>query len=191
MKQSPVADSALTLNIRAMVALRGVGKDWRADILALLESDAPIERMFRAQLAKAIRGDDPSGIKLTMRGHKKARDASVGAIVRFEYMELGRWIEARISSGQARHSSLSAAAAQFNASVESCEEALIYYQRASRWLELAQGTELGLQWPRDILESMYHARNGGSQYVVGLNRKAFEIFDAAYHTATGISGAPE
>lgn len=186
MSEAPPVADALTLNIRAMLALRGVGKEWRTDILALLDSDMPIDRMFRDELAKVIRGE--SGIKLTLTGHKPARDASVGAIVRFEYMEIGRWVEMAIGNGDTRDQALGKAASTFCSSREKCDEALMYYQKATRWLDCAQTTEIGSGWPRDILESMYHAREGGSPYIVGINREAFDAFDAAYRTSNGISG---
>jgi hypothetical protein len=172
----------LRQNIRALMALRGVGHDWRVEVLTLLESRFPIHQMLRDELAKLIRGDDPSGMKLILSGHKKARDASVGAVVRSEYMVIGSWIEERISGGDTRVNALDTAAKEFASSVERCDEALMYYQRARRWLDSAVQTPIGSGWPRDLLENMYHAREAGSAYVVELNRDAFEAFDIAYRT---------
>lgn len=180
-------DDMWKLNIRATMALRGVGDDWKVDVLALLKSDVPIERLFRDELAKAILGDDPSGIKLTLSGHKIARDRSFGAEVRFKWMEIGVWIEDCISDGLTRHEALEAATKKFGSSYEKCEKALIYFQKVSRWLDSAQRTELGRGWSRDILESMYHARDAGSLVIDQLNHDAYAAFDTAYQTSIEIS----
>lgn len=186
-----MSDDALMLNIRATQALRGVTENWQADVLALLESDAPIEPMFRKELAEVIarsRDGEPAGIKLKLEGYKAEKDISVGAKVRYQYMEIGEWIVARISEGDKRHDALRYAGEKFNCSFQKCEKALTYYQEAKLWIDCALETPLGSEMPRDLIESLYHARDAGGQNVVQFNRQAFEVFDAAYPSSNGISG---
>lgn len=186
-----MSDDALTLNIRATQALRGVTENWQADVLALLESDAPIEPMFRKELAEVIarsRDGEPAGIKLKLEGHKAEKDISVGAKIRYQYMEIGEWIVDRISEGDKRHDALKNAADKFHSSVQKCDAALTYYQKAKRWIDCALETPLGSEMPRDLIESLYHARAAGGRNVAHLNRQAFEVFDTAYFSSNRISG---
>lgn len=120
------------LNSRAWFALKGFAADWSTALVDLLRSDAPIYPELRQELATAIEGETVDGTKLRLSGQKLNRDRFVGMASRDEYMKIGAWIK---EVGLSRSKAVEAASKQFNASIEKCDAALVYYDRVTAWLE--------------------------------------------------------
>lgn len=152
----------LKLNIRADAALRGGSLDWRADLAALLKSDAPIERWVRDALADAIMNQAATGPRLDLRNLKPASDHFDKVASRYEWMAIGRWIEARHAEGMTIEGATYLAVESFTdpegkpVSEGKCKRALTYYQHANRWVEQGLSTPSGETLGREMLERFHH-----------------------------------
>ena len=128
------------LNLKAWSALEGASLDWAGDIAALLRSEHPIHPIVREQMADVLEGRSFAGTTLTLKGGKASRDFVAGIEARRDRARIGRWIEARIASGQKRKDAILFASNEFAASVEKCGLALDYTRKLEKHL-----AESGLQ----------------------------------------------
>jgi hypothetical protein len=128
-------------NRRAYLAIQGLSEDWAADLIFLLRSKEPIDRLVRDALADAIDPKSKSPVRFTMQGQKPFRDAVRSITRRREWMTIGEWIDARIGAGASRTDAIIAASQEFYASIEKCDKALDYYRRCRDWLSLRDNDE--------------------------------------------------
>ncbi len=143
-----MTDNQEQLEIRAYFALQGLSGaagtkgDWRNDVTAALRSEAPLSSYFREALASAIDGSISNlehNFRLELVADKKEKkrrqDWFGGEIDRRYWIEIGRWMTARISEGTTRTKAKEdAAAKKFNTSEATCDKAKIYYDRVMRWV---------------------------------------------------------
>lgn len=177
------------LELRAYLALQGAAGsagsegDWRDDVTAALRSSAPLSSEFREALASAIDGR-MSKLEYSFRlelkansGEKKRRqDQFAGILSRRKWMEIGQWVREKIVAGSTRTKALDDARdhRKFASSRETCDAALIYYDRVMAWVgRLEQGEAWrGFTWagfekiglcPEDALVSLFHANDSAGR----------------------------
>jgi len=179
--------SSLGLNIRAMQALRGASLDWRSDILALLDSTAPIDDMFRQELARAIRNRSEHGPRLDLRGVDAERRRYDSIAARFEWMRVGYWIKARLAEGIKHEEALWRAAEHFGKSEGYCKKVWKYFKRASVWIEGALQSEQGSALGAEMLESIYHQLQfePGARAFARMNEKLLGALGIQHSSAVG------
>lgn len=150
-------DFPYDLDLRAYLALSGASLDWRTDLAALLRSDLPLSRLLRDRLANLIdEGDD--GRRLELTGHKPNRHRFAGVASRYEWMEIGRWVDNRRRlHPDDPQSAVEAASHHFTLGEKKVEAAVSYYNKTSSWVEKALGSEDGQALGREWLERLYHS----------------------------------
>lgn len=163
-----MSEEQAELELRAYLALQGAsgaaGKpgDWRIDVAAALRSSDPLSTEFRDMLASFVDGGRFRLELVADNGEKKRRqDWFGGVIVRREWMEIGEWMDNAIVSGYSRANAISAAADKFAASREKCDGALVYYKRATSWVDIAinKGDDLAKLMSREQFLSLFHDRD--------------------------------
>lgn len=82
-------DEIEALNTRAFGALMGFSSNGKADLAALLRSDAPISPAVRDELAGAIEGGNSAGIAMDLRDHDPQKRRIEGLLVRRQWREDG------------------------------------------------------------------------------------------------------
>lgn len=151
------SDSDHRANLRAYFALSGASLDWRGDLVRLLRSEIPLDRMLRDRLAELIENQDGDGPSLRLHNVKPELDRLKRNAALHQWMEIGRWITARRAQGRTREAAILEASALFNASDKKCEQALGYFVRADEWVSGALLTEAGAAIGRGELENLHHA----------------------------------
>ncbi len=149
-------DEATILNIRAMQALSGSSTEWRKDLAALLRSDAPVEPWVRKRLAEAVENETLAGARLDLRNHDGRRRRAEKVSARFEWMRIGRWMNARRSEGCTVEECVWRASEHFETSEGTCKNAWEYFRPANQWISQGLSTEAGSVLGEILLESMYH-----------------------------------
>jgi hypothetical protein len=150
-------DDPKSLCLRAYLALQGASLDWRGDLAELMRSDVPLSRMLRERLAAAFENESPEGPRLDLKNHKVASDRLKVNVARHDWMEIGRWTDAKREQGLSRKLALEKAAEHFVVGEKKCDEALIYYGRVKQWVDAALETQSGQALGRDWLERLYHS----------------------------------
>lgn len=148
------------LNERAFTAAIGLSGDWRTDIVALLRSKTPIHDLVRHALADAMEGVSSTGVKLVMRNNENLQAFAKGMETRIKWMEIGRWIKARMAEGSPRDPALHDAAEEFQSNYKTCSNALTYCNQVEAWLAAVQ-VKAKVRSPgrRTYLEQEYHRRH--------------------------------
>lgn len=150
-------DGPDALSLRAYLALSGASIDWRSDLAAVMRSDAPLSRMLRTALADAFENESQQGPRLDLNNHKPNRDKFAGVVSRHEWMEIGKWIEARREQSPQGGDVVGEAAAHFGVGVKKAEKALTYYNKARFWVDAAMRSDAGQTIGREVVESLYHS----------------------------------
>lgn len=179
--------SFLGLNIRAMQALRGASLDWRSDVLALLDSAAPIDDMFRQELGSAIRNRSEHGPRLDLRGVDGERRRHDSMAARLDWMKVGHWMQARLAEGSTHEETLWRAAEQFGKSEGYCKKVWRYFVPASAWVEVALRSEEGAVIGAEMLENMYHQLQfePGGKAFARMNEKLLAALQIQHSSAVG------
>lgn len=150
------SDDPEGLNLRAVLALEGASLNWRADLAALFKSPVPIDRGSREAFADAIENETDDGPRIDIRNLKRTRDHFAAVVARQEWMEIGRWVQARRDEGSTAEDALWNASQNFAASEGKCKQALSYFQKASPAVERAILTPAGASIGRQFLENIFH-----------------------------------
>lgn len=181
------------LEVRAYAALQGwsggagTAYDWRDHVVAALRSGEPLSESFREVLAEAFDGD-LFGFRLELvadGGQKKrAQDLYSGVRAREKWMEIGDWIRERTDAGLKRGDAIQEASQKFAASSEKCNAALIYHDRATRYVaaELARRTPLKgwvegeeVDMNGSLLLTVFHRRDASGNPLDSLEVIALEM----------------
>lgn len=149
-------DEAAATNLRAFCALGGASIDWRTDLVRLLQSDIPLDRLLRDRLVALIDNVTGVGPRLELAGHKDERDKFSGIVARHDWMEIGRWAANYASSETKVKAPAEAAADYFGQGVKKVEAAITYYNKATLWADQAMKSAAGKAMGREWVERLYH-----------------------------------
>jgi hypothetical protein len=130
-------EEADSLNFRALGALLGFSKDGRADLAALLRSDAPLNWTVRNVLADAIEGSNFAGVSLRMEGHQDQSDRFHGMMVRRSWLAEGRAIAPIVQEAPDVQAGFLAAGQDTGKGDDLCRKRYYYAKNFEKWSKSA------------------------------------------------------
>lgn len=129
----PVTDP-FKLNIRAYFALDGNELDWRAPLLELLRSDAPIEPFVRARLAQRIEAQSKHEIGLELTGHQRAHNRRRRETRLHDDYYLGELVAKHIEAGATREVATFEVSEDQSIAPKTVDAALTFHKHAKAWI---------------------------------------------------------
>lgn len=169
------SDEARRYNMRALMALKGSSLSPQDDIIALLKSDEPINRLVRDRLIELLLGPEASGgMSLSLQGNKTQRDRTNAYASRHSWFEIGHWIDGLTSQGVLRAYAIEEVAMAITISEKKADKSLNYYRAARNWIVNALETECGAELGAETLKELYIFHDCQADLAKEMNAKIFE-----------------
>ncbi|MWV26442.1 hypothetical protein [Aurantiacibacter rhizosphaerae] len=150
------SDEARRYNLRALMALKGSSLSPQDDLIELLKTDQPINRLVRDRLIELLLGPEISGgMSLSLRGNKTQRDRTNAYVSRNKWFEIGQWIDGLTSQGALRAHAIEEVASAINISEKKADKSLNYYRAARNWIAKSLETECGAELGAATLRELY------------------------------------